>query len=80
MSSSPVGTAAVVQATQATGTIPIVFAPVIDPVRSGLVRSLARPAGNVTGVTLYGWNHATRPQFILRLSELLHALAGTKVS
>jgi putative tryptophan/tyrosine transport system substrate-binding protein len=37
---------------QLTSDIPIVFLQVIDPVGSGLVSSLARPGGNVTGVTL----------------------------
>jgi putative ABC transport system substrate-binding protein len=34
---------------QATGTIPIVFAMVADPVGGGIVEGLARPGGNVTG-------------------------------
>jgi putative ABC transport system substrate-binding protein len=37
-------------AREATAAIPIVMAPVGDPVGSGLVASLARPGGNVTGV------------------------------
>ena len=38
-------------AMQATTTIPIVFYAVADPVGSGFVSSLARPGGNVTGVS-----------------------------
>jgi putative ABC transport system substrate-binding protein len=36
---------------QATSTIPIVFAQVLDPVASGVVTNLARPSGNATGFT-----------------------------
>src|SRR5262245_45623901 len=45
------GTAAVVGARQATSVIPIVFALAGDPIGSGLVDSLARPGGNVTGLS-----------------------------
>jgi ABC-type uncharacterized transport system substrate-binding protein len=46
------GTAAVVTAKQATSVIPIVFAVAGDPIGTGLVASLARPGGNVTGLSL----------------------------
>jgi ABC-type uncharacterized transport system substrate-binding protein len=45
------GTPATVAAKQATSTVPIIFFAVGDPVGSGIVASLARPGGNVTGVT-----------------------------
>lgn len=38
-------------ATKATKSIPIVMAPVADPIASGFVKSLAHPGGNVTGIT-----------------------------
>jgi ABC-type uncharacterized transport system substrate-binding protein len=45
------GTASVVAAKQVTSVIPIVFATAGDPVGTGLVASLARPGGNVTGLS-----------------------------
>jgi ABC-type uncharacterized transport system substrate-binding protein len=45
------GTPAVMAAKNATGTIPVVMAASADPVLSGVVSSLARPGGNVTGLS-----------------------------
>jgi putative ABC transport system substrate-binding protein len=49
-----IGAGAVFAAKQATGTIPIVAASIVDPVGSGLVASLARPGGNITGLSTLG--------------------------
>jgi putative tryptophan/tyrosine transport system substrate-binding protein len=46
------GTVQIIAAKQATSAIPIVFAAAGDPVGNGLVASLARPGGNVTGLSL----------------------------
>jgi putative ABC transport system substrate-binding protein len=60
------GTAAVVAAKQATSVIPIVFAVAGDPVGTGLVASLARPGGNVTGLSLQAPDIAGKRLELLR--------------
>lgn len=60
-----VSTPAALAARKATATIPIVMVNVGDPVRSGLVTSLARPGGNVTGMAFLG------PEITLKQFELL---------
>jgi putative tryptophan/tyrosine transport system substrate-binding protein len=51
---------------QATAVIPIVFAVAIDPVGSGLVASLAKPGGNITGLSLQATNLAGKRLELLR--------------
>jgi ABC-type uncharacterized transport system substrate-binding protein len=47
---------------QATRTLPVVFANVMDPVGSGFVSSLARPGGNVTGFSLAEFGRPSRSE------------------
>src|SRR6516162_5350020 len=53
LATSTPGTTAVKQLTR---TVPIVFAVVADPVGSGIVDSLARPGGNITGFMLFDFS------------------------
>ena len=59
-------TTPVVAAKQATSTIPIVFANAGDPVGNGLVASLARPGGNVTGLSIQGTDTVGKRLELLR--------------
>jgi putative ABC transport system substrate-binding protein len=59
-------TAAIVAAKQATSVILIVFAAAGDPVGTGLVASLARPGGNVTGLSIRQTDVAAKRVELLR--------------
>ncbi len=61
------GTAAAVTAKQATSTVRIVGILFTDPVGQGLVQSLARPGGNVTGISLDGTEYVGKWLELLRL-------------
>jgi putative tryptophan/tyrosine transport system substrate-binding protein len=65
------GTPAALAAKQATRTLPIVFVGAADPVTSGLVTSLARPGGNVTGLSILA------PELVGKgLEQLTQAVPG----
>ena len=68
------GEGAAFAAKQATSIIPIVCFVGIDPVKHGLVASIARPGGNLTGISLHGLN-AKRIELLCELVPEAKALA-----
>jgi len=63
------GTQGAIAVKQLTRTVPIVFARVADPVGSGIVDSIARPGGNITGFMVYDFS------FSGKLLDLLKEIA-----
>ena len=62
---------------RATGTIPIVFVAVSDPIGSGFVASMARPGGNITGFTVL---HASiAGKYLEMLKEMVPQLARVAI-
>jgi len=53
-------TPAVVQLQQASRAVPIVFVNAVDPVGSGLITSMARPGGNITGFVIFEYALAVK--------------------
>jgi putative ABC transport system substrate-binding protein len=72
------GTDATLAAKEATSTIPIIMDPAADPIGTGLVASLARPGGNVTGYSLLSSELVVKRVALVR--ELLPGLRRVVVA
>jgi putative tryptophan/tyrosine transport system substrate-binding protein len=70
LTNGPVGVTSVLRESRS---LPIVFATVTDPVALGLVESLARPGGNVTGFALF--ENSVIPKFVELLREMVPKMA-----
>ena len=68
-----------VSARKATSTIPIVFAGIFDPIGSGIVASLARPGGNITGATIGAGGSVIAGKWLELLKEAVPGIAHAAV-
>jgi putative ABC transport system substrate-binding protein len=73
-----IGSQAAVAAKNATTTIPIVIVAVGDPISAGLVTSLARPGGNLTGMSL-GWVEGIEGKWLQLSQEMVPRLSTLAV-
>ncbi|HVF64471.1 MAG TPA: ABC transporter substrate-binding protein, partial [Casimicrobiaceae bacterium] len=64
-------TVTVLAAKRVTTTVPVVFASVFDPVASGIVGSLSRPGGNITGATIGVGGSGTAGKWLELAKELV---------
>jgi putative ABC transport system substrate-binding protein len=73
------GTGSVGPLQQATHTIPIVFAGVVDPVAGGFVKSLARPGGNATGFLAFEYGLAGKwPELLKQIAPTVTRVAALR--
>ena len=71
-----ISTPAVLAAYKATQSIPIVAFGAVDPVRSGLADSLARPGRNVTGITVFAEETSAKRVELMRRSSRGQSASG----